>query len=215
MEKLTLKYKGKSAVYWTDKALSYGDYSGSGSVGQANCEVLWKEINEREIDYCDTSFQSIYCMENGLEFYGYLDLPLPSVIEAVGIHRSRQLYIREDCKPLMDLIKRLDEYPCIDEHHLSHVEAEWELEAWDSWLRRDLTGCLDEDLYEACEEDKIPDEDLYELYREAMEKTNTYPVPENSGVYIDVERIRDTFNDLVRQYAIDHKLPLNPESEEE
>lgn len=68
---------------------------------------------------------------------------------------------------------------------------EWEAEAWESWLKSDLLHSLPEALEELA--DSLPDDALWEAYREAMEETNTYPECEYSGVSVDVERIADAF----------------------
>lgn len=213
METLEITFKGKTKTYYTHDCLTYGSYSGAGSIGAANIESMWDTIKEKEIGYSDCSFEAMTLMSKGVEPYRGSPLYLAPVLEAYGMYNSKQLFVREDCAPLMDLLKKLEDYPCLDEDKLSEIEAERESEAWDNWLCSDLCGFLDPDLYDAYSEGYLDGNVLFELYRKAMDETNTYPIQTYDGIEVELDRIADTFNTLVRQYAIDHNLKLDPEAE--
>jgi hypothetical protein len=95
------------------------------------------------------------------------------------------------------LIEGLErDYPLISEEEHSRVELEWEQEMWSSWLKDDLVRALPDELSEIVEDD-LDDGELYQLYRNAMEQENEYPIFEQSGCTVRRDRIQDTFNELV------------------
>lgn len=111
-----------------------------------------------------------------------------------GSHNFRQLWL-PDTKDNRETIDGLDDYPSVDDEKVSEVEGEWEKEAWDSWVRSDLLRTIDVEIRDVVED--FHDDLLWECYREAMEKTNTYPTPEYDGVHIRVKDIQEVFGRLL------------------
>ncbi len=106
-----------------------------------------------------------------------------------GGHGSKTLWL-PDTPENRSLIERLERnYPVIDEGLMSEVESEWETEAWESWLRNDLLHEVGK-THPALSEWASTLDDLFEIYRRAMDDTNTYPTVEYSGVHVDVDRIK-------------------------
>lgn len=113
-----------------------------------------------------------------------------------GAYYFRQLWL-PDTEDNRSTLGGLDDYAAIDDEIVSEVEADWEKEAWESWLRSDLLRTLDVEVRDVA--DEMSDDLLWELYTESMSKTNNYPTAEYSGVHIPIDRIKETFGDLVRE----------------
>ena len=111
-------------------------------------------------------------------------------------YNGRQVWVQKGIWELTELVDGLEDYPLIDDDMHSSVEMEREDEAWESWVRADLERLTGLDL------DDYKDADVWSAYREAMEATNTYPVDEYDGVYIDVERIADEFKARVEALEV-------------
>tara|TARA_Y100000310_G_scaffold344999_1_gene461058 strand:- start:667 stop:1281 length:615 start_codon:yes stop_codon:yes gene_type:complete len=198
----TTKYGHK---YISPHALVYGDYGGAGSVGVANVRAILEmeefqdsilRLGYRDWDNIDKwsdDFTEQHIVDEFKEDYGP-----PKVVHLTGAYGSNTLWLLE-CEETEDIIASLADYPLIDEDLHSQVELEWEEEAWEHWTRSELYDGLPEELQEAID-DKIPsDGKLYEAYRLAMESTNTYPVSEQAGVYIDTKAIQDEYENNVRR----------------
>lgn len=148
--------------------LVVGDYVGYGSIGEANIRALVRDKDKTEEDY----------------------------MTITGPYHEKQLWLL-DTEENRKLIKKLEEqYPLYDEEMHSLVETEWEGESWESYVKNDLLRGLPDELGEVITDD-LDDDDLFQIYRDAMEKTNTYPVMEYSSCSVDVERIQETFTQLV------------------
>ena len=187
--------------YLTCNSLIHGDYCGSGTVGLSNLNVL-KQDNEYEL-MRNSLFERIRTQltyhEDDAEWDQILDdhNGPPKKILIHHPYSTSQMWLLE-CEDNEDTIAGLSNYPLICDHEHSMVELAWEEEAWDQWVRGELYSTLDEDLQDAIEEKKPTDAKLYEAYRLAMESTNTYPVHETAGTYVDTGRIKDEYNDNVR-----------------
>ena len=127
-----------------------------------------------------------------------IDAPLVFLSGAYG---SRTAWVRADHEELAEVVHALSDYPLIDDAECSKVEMEWEDEAWDSWIRADLLRSIDDDLTDKIDaleaQGKDLDSLLYQAYRDAMEHENEHPTPEHYGVHVAVDRIADTFADMV------------------
>ncbi len=111
-----------------------------------------------------------------------------------GYYYSQQAWLH-DTPENRKLLESLDDYPSFDDEDSSEVEAEWENESWDSWLRIDLLRTLPDFLENwASEQD---DAIIFPAYLHAMEKTNTYPEAEYNGVSVDVDRIAGEFQEEI------------------
>ncbi len=158
--------------------LCVGDYGGAGSVGEANIRSLQSDFPDSFVRH--------------------------------GDYYSRRLWL-PDNEEMREIIKGLEEnYPLYDEEMHSEVEMEWQQEAWDLWLEDDLVRTLPEELREWVE--LISEDDhhtmLWLAYQQAMEKTNTYPEAEYSGVYVDVDRIKDAFASALERFRLREKYEL-------
>ena len=191
MEDTVTKY---SHTYISPSACTMGDYGGSGTIGKSNIRTILAMAEEKEWNTDCMSYSTWNRIggyyertgDGGEVFEG--DDP-PIVVEIYGSYGSRTLYLLE-CEQTADIIAALADYPLLDDCDHSQCEMEAELEAWDSWLRSDLLDTLDDDDHPAHE---LMDDDLFAAYRAAMESTNTYPVHETGGCYVDVKRIAAAF----------------------
>lgn len=151
--------------YISNDYLEVGDYGGAGIIGAANI---------RSLEGQDGAFK-----------------------EQVG-YGSETLWIL-DTPDNRELLEKLEsDYHLIDDEAVSNVEMEWEDEAWENWLRSDLIRSIaNEDVRDFAQDlpSTVPEDTLWQLYRASMEETNTYPVPENNGVHVDVKRIAPTFEE--------------------
>jgi hypothetical protein len=90
----------------------------------------------------------------------------------------------EDAEALTDLLRGLDDYPCIDDQLLFEIERDAETEAWADWGRSDFRRLLGE----AWEDSE--DEELDEAFETAREAANEYWQIETGGAaWIDLERV--------------------------
>lgn len=126
-----------------------------------------------------------------------------------GDYYSRQLWL-----PLSEeteaIVQGLDkDYPLYDEEEQSRVEDEWEQEAWPSWLRSDLLRTLPNALRDWA--DELPDSDLFDAYRAAMECENEYPIPEYNGVAVRIDRIKGAFLERLTADALAEAVETCPE----
>ena len=136
-----------------------------------------------------------------------------------GTYGFRQAWLL-DTEDNRDLIRDLErDYHVLDDCILSRVENEWEHEAFDNHVKKDLLDCLPDHLRDLA--DTWGDEDLYRLYHDAQAETQIFPSWEYSGCYIPVNKLADSFVDQCHQdawkqlKAIDREgirlLPRNPE----
>lgn len=196
----TTKYGHK---YVSPNALVYGDYGGAGSVGVANVRAIF-EMEELVDHVCQMTYRTWENLDKWNDDFtepAYIDdfaSDPPKVVHLVGGHGSNTLWLLE-CEETEDIIASLADYPLLDEDLHSQVELEWEEEAWEHWTRSELYDGLPEELQEAIDDKKPTDGKLYEAYRLAMESTNTYPVSEQAGVYIDTKRIQDEYENNIRE----------------
>lgn len=86
---------------------------------------------------------------------------------------------------MRDVIDGLSDYPVIDEDDWSELEIEIENECWDSWIKYDLSRAMEEAGL------TVPDDDkLYQIYRDAMEAANEYPIFEDPvSCYVHIDRL--------------------------
>lgn len=117
--------------------MTYSDYSG-GTIERSNCDVFLDEFGD-----------------------------LPGVYELYGGFGTRGVLIHQsllDNEDIKDILDGLDNYPLIDEDNFSKLEMELENEAWEMWIKSDLTFELDKAGIEY-NEDEIQDK-FYELIRD-------------------------------------------------
>ena len=184
--------------YVSDDALSFGDYGGAGSYGLSNIRGI---VEDHKDSIVETSYSCLRdCEVTGGRYLGKelleeVEQFKPEVIHVFGDYSSETVYLRSDLPETEDLMKSLEDYPVLDEQAMSEVEMEWEQEAWDNWLKSDLVHTLPDDIRDTIDglDDAQADDILSAAYSEAMEQTNSYPVAEYSGIYVDIDRIKEAF----------------------
>lgn len=204
-------------VYVSHPCWTFGDYGGAGSLGLANIRYITEQCEGHVIDasMSDLRHASEGC-PYGLGKITLEDIRLerPWAIHAFGDYSSEQIWVRKAIACRLSShgfrgetwIERMDSYPVFSDELMSEIEMEWESEAWDSWLRYDLLRTMnDEDRDEA---EMLHPDTLFSCYRAAMDDCNEYPVPEYSGVHVDVDRIAESFAAFVADEVADLYTPL-------
>lgn len=110
--------------------------------------------------------------------------------EAHGGHGTFAIVVRIADMPdeAREFIDALESYPLADDGHHSNLEMEAQDEAWENWARDEFRSALEKKL-DVCSILDTGDQ-LFELFREACDRSNTYWVNESGdSMYIDVERI--------------------------
>jgi hypothetical protein len=195
-------------TYITDAALCAGDYSGCGSVGEANLRTIEALADDDDIDQMHTTHSHFERMRKGWAWEGDDEIDAP-IVFLRGAYGSRSAWVRADHDELSQIVNALSDYALIDEEECSRVETEWEDEAWESWLRSDLLRTLEDGVedrldalatFGAAGEPQDLESLLWSAYRQAMDRENEYPTPEGAGVHVAVDRIADTFGTIVGEY---------------
>ena len=196
-------YSDNHGTQWiTGTVLAYGPYERGGSVACAN--ITWLE----EHGTAAVIHTRLAYLGNGKVSFGANDDDL-STYDAIivgGAFGGKTAFInmagdlREDADALSD-------YPVFNEELVSQVELEWEEQAWPDTLRSLMDAAPTDALrdYFSDHADKFEDM-MFQAYRDAMESTNTYPVPEYDSVFIDTAKIADDFWDnLLNAFKLFHK----------
>jgi hypothetical protein len=155
---------GETFPAWAEFSYTaHGDYVGYADVGAANYRVFKDDYSEHK----DIAFIS--------GDYGF---------QAVIYNTSTK------DEEILEILKKIVDYPLIDEDLHSEVTMEWENEAWECWARSDFKRAIAK-LFPNLEEiiDDISDEDIWTIFHGAQEKANEYWACETSGAYIDVDKI--------------------------
>ena len=180
-------------VYLSPSCCTFGDYGGAATVGKSNVAVILEMAEENEwpvlsLTYCE--WENVDKWEDEFteqcvvdEFKSHHGPPV--VVHLTGGWGSNTIWLLE-CPATADILAALADYPLLDDDHHSQVEMEEEDEAWESWVRADLESLLDD-------EHEYTEEQMLTAYRAAMEETNTYPVHETGGCWVDVSAIKDAF----------------------
>lgn len=193
----------KGIAYLSDSNLCFGQYGGAGDVGLANIRFL----KEKFEDQCTIGNACLQYQYNGEYAVSgrWEDQVEPADLVIVGDERTgMQAWVREDHPETEEIMASLADYPCLSDDKVSEVEQEWEREAWDSYLKRDLISTLPEDLQDQAEE--TADAVLFECYRQAMDKTNTYTMPGFDGVFVDINRIKHAFYKATYEVAYNARI---------
>lgn len=177
------------SVFITHSACYFGDYVGSGTWGKANIRDLrslagdkWEEVDEQDWDHGAYNWEGDSLVE--------ID-PDTNLVITTSSYNYHCGWVREAWDEGRKAIEGLEHYPVIDEGTLCEVEHEDEQEAWASYIKRALLRTGNEE--DADLADDLPDDVLYEAFREAMETCNSYPEHETEGVYIDIDAITEEF----------------------
>lgn len=137
----------EQATHCTHSLLVYGDYCNTGKVGQANVQTI---LNDSKM-----------CERLGLweahEMYNTNSLIIPIAA------------LLDD--EFTDILKALDNYPCIDEDLLYQLESEAKEECWDRFGRKDFARFLYE-MFSEREDLELDDDKLDSLFAELNGHTN-------------------------------------------
>lgn len=156
---------------------------------------------------------------------------IPGVHEVYGSHGTYGVAIKlatlADSTEIQETLAGLTDYPVINDEAVSEVEMEAENEAWSNWAEGDfkkaLTKRLGDELSEALDTvdpdnalDLVPEDlaetaiadlnkdKLYDLFREAMDTSNTYwEHEEGNNATVDIDRVVKAVDGLdVMSYQI-------------
>ena len=204
-------------TYVSHSCWTFGDYGGAGSLGKANIRYLLEECDGRAIEIGMGALRHVSegCPYGlGADELAEIRAERPWLIHAYGDYGSEQVWVR---KPLaMRLsshgfrgdtwLEQMERYPCFSDDIMSEIEMDWEIEAWNDWLWRDLIRTLPDDGSQE-EAESLGRAALWEAYRAAMDETNTYAEPELNGVYVDLDRIKEAFADRIAGMVADIYTP--------
>ena len=189
--------------HWiTDTSLTFGSYGGGGSVACAN--LRWIE-EQRNISVMPS--QHIHVCGNHISFgYAEDDFSEYDVVMVPGSLGGKTAFINM-AGDLREEVEALSNCPAFDEELVSWVEMEWEEQAWPDTLCALLDAAPTDRLRDYFSDHAGKFEDMmFQAYRDAMESTNTYPVPEYDSVYIDTDRIAgDFWENLLSAFKRFHK----------
>lgn len=197
-------YTDNHGTQWvTGKPLAYGPYGGGSSIACAN--ITWLE----EHGTASVIHARLVYLDNGKVSFGRDDGEDLSAYDAIivgGSFGGKTAFINMD-GALRENADALHDYPVFDDWLVSQVELEWEEQAWPDTLRDLLDAAPTDRLrdYFSDHADKFEGM-MFQAYRDAMESTNTYPVPEYDSVYIDTDKIADDFwGNLLNAFKLFHK----------
>ena len=176
-------------AYYIPEYLSGSDYSGSTvELSNFNC------------------FVDMYKKQLGISFW-----------KLYGGHGTFGVAIdwEKATEDMRETLNALDDYPLIDEDELSHLEMNLEEEAWGNYIESDFLRALRKKFDTEEDEERIDNltsSEVYTLFRNAMEATNTYYVHEsNTGPYVDIDRIVAGVTTLLLPDENQIDLPLKEE----
>jgi hypothetical protein len=160
--------------FFIHSLLSGSDYSG-GSVTVSNKRVFLEQFKDHD-----------------------------GVHEVFGGHGTYAVAVRADCldADICEFFDNIADYPVADENDLSEVESEAEDAAWDSWVRMEFKDALGKLADSESEHgywwnewvDLLDDGELYGLFTQFMEETNSYwENEEGNGAYVDIERVMQAY----------------------
>lgn len=161
-----LQEDGSLFVFVSEHATG-SDYGGSGSVGKANLRDLLEAAREDGL-------------AEGLDYW-----------ELSGAHGSYGLALRFDVRSseLVRILEGLEDYPCTSDDTLSEVESEEESESWEAVYASDFSRKLEAE--HGLDLSGVEDGALFELFRAACDKSNTYWEHSSEGASIDLERVSE------------------------
>ena len=135
----------------------------------------------------------------------------PECRELYGSHGSHGIaidprYLSED---LLENLQSLENYPILSEDDCSALEIELQYEAWESWARSDFSKKLESLLseilsaadWENAEDwaeqsiESLSEDQLWSLFSDAAESANLYWEPQYNDVWIDCDRVAESFSE--------------------
>lgn len=224
---LHVRREGESPVWsWEDQdpreetSIPYGDLSPDGSrhlhYVKESPERLVELISERRLwpvlcllwvgdRFGSSDYGGDLCYLSNLQALTEEFGDSPAVKELYGSYGSSGLAldVRFCSDELLEAVESLENYPLLDEEHLSQLELEKEDEAWQSWASSAFRGAIESRLCDLLEDDETAEEkaeslsedQLYELLREGMENGNLYWETEALSRWLDVEAVASALSD--------------------
>ncbi len=166
-------------------SISYGSHN-SGRLGDIDWDCLFTPSYFTYSDYSGSTVERSNC-DVFIEKYG----ENPGVYELYGDYGTRGVAVKLSAitPEMIEEFQALSDYPLMDEEHHSNLEFEMEQEAWGDWIsgdfRRDLAKMFPDHEEEI---DEMDEAKLFDLFRERMEKTNTYYVHEDAvSVWVNID----------------------------
>ena len=186
-------YKHDGELYANVPYTGHGDYCGS-TVEKSNCAAFLAEFGNN--DWVHRTYGG----------YGS---------EGVMIRISGLLDCDEDTyERVCDVLRGLDDYPCIDEQLLCEIESEGCNEAWDSWVCSDVERYIESAFPDA--EFNFDGDKLRSFFEQRADSANEYWYCEGSGVdmYINIDRVLDGIEiEDVAEFAVSYDVHWNDAGE--
>jgi hypothetical protein len=114
-----------------------------------------------------------------------------SVWEVYGDYNSHDLAFSIDLtdEDILEALEALEDYPCVDDEELGQLEIDGQDESWGNWAKHDFIRELEK--FFEIEFDHTDDDEIYMLFQEGCDKSNTYWQEEGgyANWTIDLERI--------------------------
>jgi hypothetical protein len=172
--------------YLCPEAASGSDYGGHGYLAHVNAKEIIKlaEEDDEAKEHIAYAGMNDWSIRDVLEQHG--ECP-PALIVAEGGYSSITVYVHPDWDEGREACESLENYPVLDDEALSEREMELEQECWESYVRSDLEGYIqdqidDVELAERVEEYlEAHPEQLQEQFHEACSELNVYPEFEGGG----------------------------------
>lgn len=163
-----------TATHFNHDLLAYGDYCNTGAIGKANVISI---LNDS--DLCER----VGAIEMN-EAYNTTSLMFP--IEAL-----------QD-EELQNILKALDNYPCLDDDLMSELEQEMQGDAWESYGQRDFDRYLQSLGYNT---DDISSDTLDELF-DHFRSISNYEIGHVDGDswYFDFESMGGIKKEVIMEY---------------
>lgn len=164
------RFRGRTKKWFLVDYATGSDYSGGDLLNKSNFRVLL-QLCKDALSEPDT------CQE-------------PWFVEVVGGHSTFGIALHCERTPedIYEKVEGLDSYPILDEDDYSQLQMDEESEAWSDWASHDFKRAL-EKKFRDIDFDQMSDEDLFELFHNAAEQSNTNWEVEGMGVTIDIDRI--------------------------
>ena len=187
--------------------LSYAKGSPESLAELISEEKLWPVLTLLWVGDCfqSSDYGGDLCYLSNLQVLTEEHKESPAIKELYGSYGSSGLAldVRFCSDELLEAIESLENYPLLDEDHLSHLELEKENEAWESWARSDFQRAIESRLSDLLEDEEkaeekaegLSEDQLFELLREGMEAGNLYWETEILTRWLDVEAVASALSD--------------------
>ncbi len=171
-----LNTRVKTSEYYLINFVQWGDYSGD-TVSRANYDTIIKKWGKN-----------------------------PLVWSVVGGHWSHGILIHADIlenDDFLEIFESIENYPVLDDEHLTELELSIQDSAWDDWVRSDLDSALDNLGIEILDRGEEFENHFYKI----TSLHNIEYIHEDAvGVYIDVEKIAQLWDKIPICHSCEDEL---------